>query len=215
MWDASSGDLLRVLKGHSAEVGGLAFSPDGKLLLTSSEDGMLIIWDVATGELLQDIPDFTVYKVSFSPDGTRVAAATFNGLQVWTYTPDSAEPISLDESQAYVTIPEGSAGIFSPDGKWLAALSLSTASGNAIKLWDATTGQELLTLVGHTDWVQGLAFSPDGKRLASTSFDGTVQNMEPPAGKGNSGSLWAGSRVWESRCLQSEWEGIRDKWRGW
>ena len=197
IWDVSNGELLRVLKGHSAEVGGLAFSPDGKLLLTSSEDGMLIIWDVATGELLRDLPDFTVYKVIFSPDGRRVAAATFNGLQVWMYAPDLAEPITLEESQAILTISDGSSGIFSPDGKWLASLSLSTASGNAVKVWDATTGQELLTLVGHTDWLAGLAFSPDGKRLASTSLDGTVRIwsltpgqetvavMAPPAAYGN------------------------------
>ena len=135
----------------------------------------MIIWDAATGELLRSFPHFTVYKASFSPDGTRVAVATFNGLQVWRYRPDSVSPISLQESQTTLTIPEGGNGIFSPDGKWLAALSLSSASGNAVKLWDANTGQELLTLVGHTTWLAGLAFSPDGTRLASTSLDGTVR----------------------------------------
>jgi WD40 repeat protein len=197
LWDVNSGNLIRVLEGHSAEVGGLAFSPDGKLLITSSEDGMLIIWDAETGELVRNLPQFTVYKVSFSPDGKRLAAATFNGLQVWMYTLDSAEPISLEASQAILTIPDGSSGIFSPDGKWLAAISLSIANRNAVKLWDANTGQELLTLVGHTDWLAGLAFSPDGKRLASTSLDGTVRIwsltpggetvavIAPPAGYGN------------------------------
>jgi WD40 repeat protein len=197
IWEASSGKLIRDLKGHTAEVGGLAFGPDGKLLFTSSEDGTLILWDIETGERLRELPNFTVYKVSFNPDGTRVAAATFNGLEVWRYAPDSAEPITLEESQAILTIPDGGSGIFSPDGKWLAALSLSTAGGNAVKLWNAITGQELLTLAGHTDWLAGLAFSPDGKRLASTSLDGTVriwslasgQEMVavtvPPAGYGN------------------------------
>jgi WD40 repeat protein len=175
VWNVGNGDLIRVLEGHSAEVGGVVFSPEGKLLLTSSEDGMLIIWDVETGEQLREIPDFTVFKVSFSPDGTRVAGATFNGLQVWMYEPRSAEPITLEAAEAILTIPEAGAAVFSPDGKWLAALSLSTASGNAVKLWDANTGQELLTMVGHTDWLAGLAFSPDGKRLASTSLDGTVR----------------------------------------
>jgi WD40 repeat protein len=175
IWDVNSGDLIRVLEGHAAEVGGVAFSPDGRLLLSSSEDAMLIIWEVETGEPLRTLPDFTIYKVSFSPDGTRVAAATYNGLQVWRYTPDSAEPISLEASQAILTIPDGTSAIFSPDGKWLAAKSLSTASTNAIKLWDANTGQELLTLAGHTDWVAGFAFSPDGNRLASAGLDGTVR----------------------------------------
>jgi WD40 repeat protein/transcriptional regulator with XRE-family HTH domain len=173
LWDVSSGDLIRVLEGHSAEVGGLAFSPDGKLLLTSSEDGTLISWDVETGDLLRNLPGFTIFKVSFSPDGTRLAAATINGLQVWMYTPD--EPLILEESQSILTIPEGSAGIFSPDGEKLAALGFGIANGNAIKLWDVSTGQELITMIGHTDWIGGLAFSPDGKRLASTSLDGTVR----------------------------------------
>ena len=55
------------------------------------------------------------------------------------------------------------------------AVHLAGVSGNVIKLWDATTGRELLTLTGHTGWVMGLAFSPDGQWLASTSLDGTVK----------------------------------------
>ncbi|MDQ2692660.1 MAG: hypothetical protein M3Y68_11545, partial [Chloroflexota bacterium] len=175
IWDVNSGDLLRVLEGHAAEVGGLAFTPDQKLLLSSSEDGTLIMWEVETGQLLRSIPDFAVYKVSFSPDGTRLAASTLNGLQVWMYTPNPAELFSPDENQAVLTIPDGSFGIFSPDGKHLAALSFGVSSGNAVKLWDSTTGQDLLTLIGHTDWIAGLAFSPDGKQLASTSLDGTIR----------------------------------------
>jgi WD40 repeat protein len=176
LWNASNGDPLHVLEGHSAAVGGLAFTPDAKFLMTSSEDGTLNIWDVATGELLRSIPEFTIYNVSFSPDGKRMAVTTLsNGLQVWMFPSDSAELISFDENQAVFTIPEGNDGIFSRDGKWLAALSLSTASANAIKLWDADTGREALALIGHTDWVMDLAFSPDGERLASTSLDGTVR----------------------------------------
>ena len=194
IWDARSGNLLHTLEGHSAEVGGLAFSPEGTLLLSSSEDGTLIIWNVETGELLRSVPEFAVYRVSFSPEcvgtpeatvadppqgvercGKRVAAATIHGLQVWNYTPDSAELITFEESQAILTIPDGSYGIFSPDGKYLAAVSFGISSGNAIKVWDAATGQELLTLIGHTDWIMGLVFSPDGKQLASTSLDGTVR----------------------------------------
>lgn len=175
IWEVRTGKLIHVLSGHAAEVGGLAFTPDGRFLISSSEDGMLIVWDANTGELLRSIPDYTIFKASFSPDGTRVAASTFSGLQVWNYTSDTAELVSLEEDQAVLTIPDGGPGIFSPDGNLLAAPSFAIASGNAIKIWDANTGQELLTLSGHTDWLAGMAFSPDGKRLASTSLDGTVR----------------------------------------
>ena len=55
---------------------------------------------------------------------------------------------------------------FSPDGKRLA----SASGDQTVKVWDATSGQEMLTLKGHTDAVMSVAFSPDGKRLASASF---------------------------------------------
>jgi WD40 repeat protein len=183
MWDASNGEVLHILSGHPAEVGGVAFSPDGKLLLTSSEDGTLIIWDVATGVPLRNLPNFTVYKINFSPDGTRLAAATANGLRVWTYPTDQPESLTLEDEQAILTIRDATFGIFSPDSQWLASPSFSAASGNAIKLWDAATGEELLTMAGHTDWVMALAFSPDGQRLASTSLDGTVRIWSLTSGK--------------------------------
>jgi WD40 repeat protein len=60
---------------------------------------------------------------------------------------------------------------FSPNGTRLATGSWD----NTAKVWDAGSGQELLTLRGHTDWVYGVAFSPGGKRLATSSRDNTVQ----------------------------------------
>jgi WD40 repeat protein len=60
---------------------------------------------------------------------------------------------------------------FSPDGTRLATASSDTTA----RIWDASSGQELLTLRGHADRVTGMAFSPDGKRLATASKDGTVQ----------------------------------------
>ena len=60
---------------------------------------------------------------------------------------------------------------FSPDGKRLASASYD----QTVKVWDAATGQESLTLKGHTNYVWSVAFSPDGKRLASASEDNTVK----------------------------------------
>jgi WD40 repeat protein len=61
--------------------------------------------------------------------------------------------------------------VFSPDGSMLATAS----NDETTKLWDATTGTELLTLLGHTNFVSDVAFSPDGTRLATASRDGTAR----------------------------------------
>ena len=68
---------------------------------------------------------------------------------------------------------------FSPDGKRLA----SASQDETVKVWDAATGQETLTLKGHTSGVMSVAFSPDGKRLASASMDGTVKVWDAATGQ--------------------------------
>ncbi|MBF8283025.1 MAG: hypothetical protein HW378_1940 [Anaerolineales bacterium] len=175
VWATATGDSLLELAGHTDAVEGLTFSPDGKWLVTASDDATIKIWDAAAGDLLRDYSDFTglVSSVAFSPDGTRFAFTTVDGSHVWQIDFNTVEGVTTIMNQEIFTIP-GGASVFSPDGTRLAGVSASTI-GNAVKLWDAANGRELLTLSGHTGWVMGIAFSPDGKRLASTSLDGTVK----------------------------------------
>ena len=92
-----------------------------------------------------------VWSVTFSPDGTRIASGSWDKtVCILDYAVDSVA--------------------FSPDGTRLAS-----GSDNTVCLWDATTGEVLQTLEGHTGQVESVAFSPDGARLASASDDGTVR----------------------------------------
>jgi WD40 repeat protein len=182
VWEVSTGNLLLELEAHVDAVEGLAFSPDGRWLITSSDDATMKIWEARTGGLLEDFTDFNgvVSSVTYSPDG-NLFAITADEIHVWQIDSTSMDGVEKVMHHEILTIPEGSAAIFSPDGTRLAAAS----GGSTIKIWDARSGSELLTLVGHTDWVMGLTFSPDGQQLASTSLDGTVKIWDITAGSEN------------------------------
>jgi WD40 repeat protein len=176
IWDGSSDTPLQ-LDGHTASIEELTFSPDGKWLVTAGDEPAMKIWDVLSGDLLHDYTDFTevVQTLAFSPDGKQF---TFSDgtLHMWQFSLDVVEDQTIISNQELFTIPYAAASSFSPDGKTIAGAGGSNTSGITIKLWEAATGRELLTLVGgHTGWLMSLVFSPDGKSLASTSLDGTIR----------------------------------------
>ena len=136
---------------------------------------------IGLGDALMSRPSGTltghtglVKGVAYSPDGTRVASASFDRtVKVWN-TATMQETLTLKGHTDAV-----SKVAFSPDGQRLA----SASGDETVKVWDAATGQESLTLKGHTTAVWSVAFSPDGMRLASGDFDGTVRVWDAMAGK--------------------------------
>ena len=108
----------------------------------------------------------TVAGVAFSPDGNRLATASWDQTAKAWDEQSGKELLTLRGHSNWVY------GVaFSPDGKRLA----TAGRDGTAKVWEAQSGKELLTLRGHLDAVRGVAFSPDGKRLATASADGTVQ----------------------------------------
>jgi WD40 repeat protein/class 3 adenylate cyclase len=166
LWDAFSGKELGTVDSESP-AWGLAFSPNGRWLVSSDdEDDSLIVWDADTLERRGELRGHTddIQDLAFGPDGKVVTGSWDGTAKIW----------DLESGRELATL-RGHAGAVmgvavSPNGALVATGSLD---GTA-KLWDAATGREKLTLFGHDLVVNTVAFSPDGRLLATGSADGTV-----------------------------------------
>jgi len=174
------------LEGHAAQVLSMAFSPDRKRLATASKDHTVKVWDAQTGKELFTLKGHSrsVAKVVFSPDGKRLASASFEWGEQGRREPGEVNVWDAQTGRELVTL-KATGGIsvlaLSPDNKHLATFSYSDRT---IKIWDTQTTQEYLTLKAvdrATDFVNALAFSPNGKRLAASV--GTNADGKHPPGK--------------------------------
>jgi WD40 repeat protein len=165
------------LIGHSGTVNSLAFSPDGKTLVTGSgnslgHDDKIKLWDVATGLELATLkgPTGGALSLAYSPDGKTLASGSGDYNQHGnTNEQPEVKLWDMATRQEIASLKGHTYGVyslaFSPDGKILA----SGSRDGTVKLWDVATGLEQVTLKSHGNVVYSLAFSPDGKTLAFAS----------------------------------------------
>jgi WD40 repeat protein len=149
----------------------LAFTPDGKELLTGGKDHTLRVWDSSTGKELRHFADFRcgLNALAFTPDGKAVAVSEVYSVRVRDLaTGRDRFPTGGHRSRL-------SAVAASPDGRTVATASLD----GAVLLWDGKTGRELRHLLaGYKGWVIRLIFSPDGQRLFLFGIDRTQGNTD-------------------------------------
>ncbi|HEY2253478.1 MAG TPA: WD40 repeat domain-containing protein, partial [Planctomycetaceae bacterium] len=173
LWDVKTGELRKTLAGHPDKVYTAAISPDGKSLVSGSNDGTIRMWDVenASTRFTLTAHDTLVHNVAFAPGGKYFATAGWDKL-IRFFDTESGKRLRTLEGHTTGVL----AIAFSPDGKLLASVGMKVddkdlspdETGRAdVKLWDTETGKELATLNGHTDHIYGVAFSPDGKLLAT------------------------------------------------
>ncbi len=168
VFDAATGDVLFSVDGHFA-----AFHPDGKRIASVVADGTVKMWNTVTGEEIR-LPrqiDAAI-SVAFSPDGTRLATVTSGDLpKIWDAN-TGEELVAFPGHTDFVSF-----AFFSPEcgSKAGTAVSqcgarlLTTSDDGTARVWDTTTGEQLLLLLGHQGLSWPAAFSSDGKRIATIS----------------------------------------------
>jgi WD40 repeat protein len=153
------------LSGHEADVENVIFSPNGKLIATTSWDKTVKLWNLS-GKLIHTLEGHTsgIQDAAFSPDGETIATASWDKtVKLWHTNGKLLQTFIGHTSNVYDVT-------FSPDGKIIA----SASNDKTIKLWDRK-GTIIKTFTGHTAPVNGIAFSPDGKTIASASTDKTIK----------------------------------------
>lgn len=188
VWNAATGQTLSIYQGHSgllSNVFDVTWSPDGKQIASAcsaaSIDKTIHLWDVNTARTVAQynaahyglMPNFSVLALTWSPDGSRIAAACGDGtIRIWSTSTQHCIARYQTHSNMLVDI------AWSPDSKWIA----SAHTARVAHVWNAFTGEKVSTYHGHTDSLRRIIWSPDGTRIATASNDRTVQLWDPLTG---------------------------------
>jgi len=185
IWDGITGDKLSQPLEQGTPIEYLTFSPNEIWLITSGDDSAIKVWDVQTSSLLHEFPIFPPYatNLTFSPSGDRFMYSDWTGVKVWQIDPETNNDPSLLLTEEALTFSTSWGVTISPDGSKIAG-----AYPGGLKIWDSNTGSEIWRAAFSSSGAISLAFSLDGKFLATSDYEGYVKirSVLP----GNEGRPW-------------------------
>lgn len=159
--------LAQTLRGAAREIYRVQWSPEGERLAAPGADGVIYIWDTASGQVIQRLQQHTdrVYSLTWSPDGKQLASISRDrSIYIWDAISGKAlSTYKAEDKSAYCIA-------WSPDGRWLAWSS----SGTGVQVLEVAKGEIAHVLEGQAQSIYGLAWSPDSQRIAAGGLDKTI-----------------------------------------
>jgi WD40 repeat protein/serine/threonine protein kinase len=175
-WQRQTHFEIQTLRGHSRVVSSVAFSTDGRRIVTGSWDKTAKVWDAATGRELLTLTGHSnaIWSVAFSRDDQRIVTGSEDQTaRVWDAATGHELFTLTGHSNTICSV------AFSPDSQRIA----TGGADQTAKVWDAATGHELFSLTGHSKEIFSLVFSPDGRRIVTGGADQTARVWDAVKGK--------------------------------
>lgn len=176
---------IKTMQGHIEEpaITSVAYSPDGKYIVSCSNNGVMQFWNAETGQINNTWNGYDAEFAKFSPDGKHILIGTEHDdisiecISEWYNEYNKGTelvPFSLETYRTCsITLEGGSAAAFSPDGKNV----ISSGSSGSIKIWKISTENCVKTLGWGLDGISSVAYSPDGKYFIAGGSKGVEEEI--------------------------------------